>query len=808
MTHPGMGDDPLLGRTQLAALAGVGRPTVTAWERAEKDFPAPRRSNGQDFFRWSEVVGWLDRRPVPSGRLLDGEPAGTSYGDRARRRAGAPPSGDAARRHGTARSYRVPTGAVDEPSPESRRIVTELMGSLVDRVRGAASVLDYLNLLLCLHFLRGAAPERFGSLADRARALRTLDETGQLLKDIGRATDEDMRNIGVHSSMQEALERLEPRTARDLRKVVEAIGCLTEDVFGLILDEYERQATLGSGEFFTPRSVVRLMTRLACSSFGSGDPVSVYDPYARDGGFLIEASAFCASDEEGRIRGEAPRTYGETRRADTWRLATMNLLLHGVSPSLALKSTLPWQKASGAASAETFDVVLSNPPFNMTDPGGDERHEGQWAFGAPPVDNDNFAWVQHCLARLREGGRAGIIMPNKAGNSGHKADRAIRANLVERGCVECVIALPAQMFTGTSIPVSVWILRPPTDPCDSTLFLNARHMGRKDGSRRTLGAADVESVLNAYQAHVSAGETPLREPADIAVPGAVVSRADLRRSDYSLNPLDHVERRSGGTKDPAPELARAREQLNDAREHLRHVEEALVRGPFDAHHGEQDSTAGRPVPTAELASVCEIQAGPSYSLLGRKQRTPDGMVPVVFPRHLKDQRVTDEADERVTHETARRLRAFELRDQDIVCVRSGAITQPALVRPPQAGWLMSPNVIRLRVTEQHAGRVLPEYLFHFLCLDETVAWMQDRAAATAAPSLRSESLGSLRIPLPDLAEQREVVAALNDLDELDRAHRAVAASVRRTRAALADTLLAPHTHPAPAVHDRLDKETP
>ncbi|WP_158822178.1 type I restriction-modification system subunit M/S [Streptomyces sp. NRRL F-5727] len=687
------------------------------------------------------------------------------------------------------------------------------MGDLVDRVRGAAGVLDYLNLLLCLHFLRGAAPERFDSLAVRARALRTLDEAAQLLKDIGRATDEDMRGIGVHSSMLQALERLEPRTARDLGKVVEAIDCLTEDVFGLILDEYERQAALGSGEFFTPRAVVRLMTRLTCSPFNPDKPLSVYDPYARDGGFLIEASAFCASNGQEHALDAVPRTYGETRRADTWRLATMNLLLHGVAPSLDLKRTLPWQDSSGRTPGELFDVVLSNPPFNMTDPGREERREGQWAFGAPPVDNDNFAWVQYCLARLRPGGRAGIIMPNKAGNSSHKADRTIRANLVERGCVECVIALPAQMFTGTSVPVSVWILRPPTDPCDSTLFLNARHMGTKNGPRRTLSPADVEAILETHHAFAISGEALHRaqRTPDTPVPGAVVSRADLRRSDYSLNPLDHVERRHDGETDAAPALAHAQEQLAAAEAHLRQVQQTVDRRILDANHRVPAVyAAARPVPMVALSSLCEIQAGPSYSKLGKKQRTADGTVPVVFPRHLKDQRVTDEADERVTPDTARRLRAFELHDQDIVCVRSGAITQPALIQPSQTGWLMSPNIIRLRVSEQHAHKVLPEYLFHYLCLDETVAWMQDRAAATAAPSLRTDSLGSLRIPLPDPTVQHETVTALHHLDELDRAHRAVASCVRRTRTALADTLLTPRTRTAPdtPAHDRPDKETP
>ncbi|MFG3308252.1 N-6 DNA methylase [Streptomyces wuyuanensis] len=746
-------------------------------------------------------MDWLDRRSVPSGRLVEGEPVGTTYGDRARKGQGA----DAARhRLGTGSSYRMPTGAVDEPRPENRRIVADLMGSLVDRVRGAASVLDYLNLLLCLHYLRGAAPDRFDTLAARARALSSLDGAAQLLRDVGRLADEDMRGLGVHSSMQEALGRLEPRTARDLRNVVDAMSRLTEDVFGLILDEYEQRAALGSGEFFTPRPVVRLMTRLACSEFGPGEPESVYDPYARDGGFLIEAMAACASDRDGLPRKETLLTYGETRRADTWRLATMNLLLHGVSPALDLKRTAPWHDGPERAPLEFFDIVLTNPPFNMSDPGREERREGQWAYGAPPLDNDNLAWVQHCLARLRERGRAGIIMPNKAGNSGHKAEQTIRRNLVESGVVDGVIALPAQLFTSTAVPVSVWILRHPDNPCDNTLFLDARHMGSKNGSRRVLSALDAESLLDTYRAHRSTGAAappPSPTTADPHVPAALVSREELRRNGFSLNPLDHVERQSGGRDGFEHELVSAQERLLDAEEHLRDIRDAAARLPIVGDHGPL-LRRNQPASTATLDSLCEIQAGPSYSVLGKKQRSANGPVPVVFPRHLKGRRINDEADERVTKETARRLRNFELRHRDIVCVRSGAIVPPALVQQHQAGWLMSPNVIRLRVPEGQEDRVLPEYLFHYLCLDESVAWMRDRAAATAAPSLRSESLGSLQIPLPDLVEQQEIVAALNGLDELDRAHLAVAASVRHSRIALAGALLGQSSEPTPGTFPR------
>ncbi|WP_067894886.1 type I restriction-modification system subunit M/S [Actinomadura chibensis] len=674
--------------------------------------------------------------------------------------------------------------------------MTELLDTAVDRVRGAAGVLDYVNLLLCLHYLRGAAGDQFERFAARARTVTNLDETAQLLRDIGCAVDEDMRGLGIRPSMREALGRLEPRTARDLRKVVDAMSLLDEDVFGLILDEYERRAALGSGEFFTPRAVVRVATRLACSEFGPELPESIYDPFARDGGFLIEAVAACAFDDNGLPREKTLRTYGETRRADTWRLATMNLILHGAAPTIDLKREAPWN--ADPTPSEPFDIVLTNPPFNMSDPGRGERHEGHWEYGAPPLDNDNFAWVQHCLSKLSRRGRAAIIMPNKAGNSGHKSESAIRRKLVQSGVVDCVIALPDRLFTGTAVPVSVWLLRHPGTPCDSTLFLDARHMGMQNGSRRTLDALDVETLLDAYRT--------CRNPEKAAVglevsatkqqvPSALVSREGLRRSGYSLNPLDHVELQKSGAERYEHDLELAWRRQGDAETRLSEVQEAVAGLPFIANR-ESRPLKGRPTVTSALGALCDIQAGPSYSKLGKAQRKMGGPVPVVFPRHLRDRRISNEKDERVSEEIAYRLTGFELRAKDIVCVRSGAIIPPALVQEHQVGWLMSPNIIRLRVWPECVDQVLPEYLFHYLSLDESVAWMRDRAAATAAPSLRTESLGTLRVPLPDLTEQLKITAALDGLDDLDRAHRTVAASLSHTRAVLAGALLS-----APAEHD-------
>ncbi|MFD0165846.1 N-6 DNA methylase [Streptomyces decoyicus] len=675
-------------------------------------------------------------------------------------------------------------------------MVQELMGKVIDRVRGAASDIDYLNLLFSLHHLRGVGGPRWTDFLARARRLAGLAAAAQLLLDVGKAVDEDMRRVAVDSTMAEALARLEPRTARDLWKVFDGVAQLREEMFGLILDEYERRAALGSGEFFTPRAVVRLMTGLACAGFGPGKPSSVYDPYARGGEFLIEAAAAFVGDQY----AEPPvtvRAWGQTRRADTWRLANMNLALHGVQPDVELSRAVPWESDARRRAPASVDIVLTNPPFNMKDSAAQERARGRWPYGPPPADNDNFAYVQHALSMVGAGGRVGIIMPNKAGNSGHRAEREIRRKLVEGGVVDCIIALPEQLFTGTSVPVSAWLLRHPDSPCDQAVFLDASQLGTKSGPRRVLGNKDTQALLAAYAAY-RAGD---RQSAAVGtkagtdfVPGALVSRQELLARDCSLNPIDHIQV-SGRQEDSEATLAKGWERLGELQGRLLRAQGAAAVLPYMGLREPPAYRGDGPGPPVPLVALCEIKAGPSFSRLGTAQRTADGDVPVVFPRHLKDGRISGARDVLVSGETAHCLSAFSFEEGDIVCIRSGAIGAPALVRGEQTGWLMSPNVIRLRVKDRAA--VLPEYLLYCLCREEVVSWMRDRAASTAAPSLRTESLGLLQVRLPALSEQRAIAETLVGLDELDLLHQEFIAALRQTRTTLADVLTHPRSEPGP-----------
>ncbi|WBB64333.1 hypothetical protein O7599_18270 [Streptomyces sp. WMMC500] len=191
---------------------------------------------------------------------------------------------------------------------------------------------------------------------------------------------------------------------------------------------------------------------------------------------------------------------------------------------------------------------------------------------------------------------------------------------------------------------------------------------------------------------------------------------------------------------------------------------------------------------AVLGALCEIQPGPSYARLPAETRTADAGVPLVFPQDLGEGKIADEPRNRVPPETAERFKKkFGLLPNDIVCVRTGAQQQPALVCGPQAGWLLSSNVMRLRVRPD-AG-IDPLYLHAYLGLSYAREWMSHRAAATAAPSLSSAALKHLPVRFPPIGQQRRSVDLLRGLGRRADAYASYVSALGRLRAELAEHLL-------------------
>ncbi|MFJ5025807.1 N-6 DNA methylase [Streptomyces goshikiensis] len=806
-------EDPQITRRRIAELADVTRPTVTVWERRSADFPTPRRADGTGYFLQSDILGWLDGRPVPLHLRQPGEGPNATYGARARRSLagvrGEQPDQPA---RAVARFPTQPSRPLttERPDQRDRAVVQELMGRLADQVRGSGSMENYLHLVFGVQYLRATSGDRWETVRARSEAAAKAGNghgrsgaagtgaTGaELLDLIGRTVDEEVRRLGMLRSFTASLSKLTPRKAGDVARVVDLVGRLGDNAFQLVIDEYERHARLRSREFFTPQGLVRVMAAIARTSLGRA-PLTVYDPYVRGGEFLAESVAVSEGVRTMHPEAEPVKVFGQTTSPDAALLASLNLALRGVRPRVRLVREAPWA-AVRDGEGPAADLVLTNPPFNMKDSAGEVCRTGTWAYGAPPRDNDNLAYAQHVLASLRPGGRAAIVMPNKAGNSRSGAETAIRGAIVEAGVLECVIGMPAKLFSGTAVPVSVWLLRHPAEPCDGVLFLDARHLGVKKGSRRVLSEDDLQVILDTYRKE-SGHLPPLTYPAyedqygpygSRPVPSALVERQRILDRDCSLNPLDHISAKGvvadGEANSAEDASSRAWLEVEVLRESSIQKDAHAASLCGEDGMGGSDWGDGQEWIDAKLADLCEIKAGPSFTRVGSKDRGPDEPVPVVFPRHLKDGRVTDTGVDRVSVELADRHPHYRLREGDILCVRSGKTARPALVQAEQTGWLMSPNVIRLRVREDR--EVDPEYLLGWLSRPESIAWIEDRSAATAAPSISTASLGGMTVRLPGLERQLRIAELLHGLEEQARAHLELATAVTRARALLAEQLM-------------------
>ena len=258
----------------------------------------------------------------------------------------------------------------------------------------------------------------------------------------------------------------------------------------------------GGGEFYTPACVVKLLVAMIEPYHGR-----VYDPCCGSGGMFVQSERF-VQEHGGRIGDIA--VYGQESNPTTWRLAKMNLAIRGIEADL------------GPEPADSFlrdlhpdlraDFILANPPFNMSEWGG-ERLEGdpRWKYGAPPRNNANYAWIQHMIYHLAPRGVAGFVLANGSMSSNTSGEGEIRKAMVEADLVDCMIALPGQLFYSTPIPACLWFLArdksggngktPKRDRRGETLFIDARKLGMmRDRTHRELTDEDIARIAETYHA--------------------------------------------------------------------------------------------------------------------------------------------------------------------------------------------------------------------------------------------------------------------------------------------------------------------
>jgi type I restriction enzyme M protein len=315
----------------------------------------------------------------------------------------------------------------------------------------------------------------------------------------------------------------------------------SRDILGRIYEYFLGQFASAEGkkggEFYTPRSVVRVLVEMLAPYKGR-----VYDPCCGTGGMFVQSEEFIQA-HGGRINDIA--VYGQESNPTTWRLAKMNLAIRGIENNL------------GPEHADSFhrdlhpdlkaDYVIANPPFNMSDWGGDRlREDKRWVYGIPPAGNANYAWIQHFIHHLAPGATAGFVMANGSLSSNSSGEGDIRKAIIEADLVDCIVALPTQLFYTTAIPVTLWFLSRGRSACTvRTLFIDARKMGTLiDRRHRDFTNADITRIASTYHAWKSSSgysDLPgfcnsatleeIRAQSYILTPGRYVGASDIEEDD-------------------------------------------------------------------------------------------------------------------------------------------------------------------------------------------------------------------------------------------------------------------------------------
>ena len=312
-------------------------------------------------------------------------------------------------------------------------------------------------------------------------------------------------------------------------------------VYEYFLSQFAGAEGKRGGEFYTPRSVVRVLVDMLEPFEGR-----IYDPCCGSGGMFVQSEKFV---REHGGRRENIAIYGQESNYTTWRLAKMNLAVRGIDCDIR------WNNEGSFHKDELrdlkFDVILANPPFNVSDWGGDRlREDVRWSFGAPPTGNANYAWLQHIFHHLAPHGTAGVVLANGSMSSSQSGEGDIRKAMVEADVVDCMVALPGQLFYSTQIPACLWFLARDKsngqaknaklrDRRGEVLFIDARKLGSLvDRTRRELSDTDVKRIADTY--HAWRGEKEAGEYADVPGFCKAASLEAIRLHGHALTPGRYV----------------------------------------------------------------------------------------------------------------------------------------------------------------------------------------------------------------------------------------------------------------------------
>ncbi len=390
---------------------------------------------------------------------------------------------------------------------------------------------------------------------------------------IGQTVDDAMTAIERDNpSLKGVLPKDYARPALDKQRLGQLIDLISniklgdedarsKDVLGRIYEYFLAQFASAEGkkggEFYTPRCVVKLLVEMIEPYRGR-----VYDPCCGSSGMFVQSVEFIRAHATGNGNAGKAKAdisiYGQESNYTTWRLAKMNLAIRGIEGQIAHGDTFHNDRHPDLKA----DFILANPPFNVSDWGGERlREDKRWKFGIPPVGNANFAWVQHMIYHLAPNGIAGFVLANGSMSSNQSGEGEIRKNIIEADLVDCMVALPGQLFYSTQIPACLWFLARDKkntqfrDRRGEILFIDARKLGRMvDRTHRELTDEDIRKIADTYHAwrtfgpHLAYGH-PLPEGEGQGeggvyrnIPGFCKSASleEIRKHGYVLTPGRYV----------------------------------------------------------------------------------------------------------------------------------------------------------------------------------------------------------------------------------------------------------------------------